>query len=51
MTNRRPRIGPPPSDDFDELYRRELAGVLALAYVLSGSRAAAEELARGCAGS
>jgi len=31
MTNRRPRIGPPPSDALDELYRRELAGVLALA--------------------
>lgn len=31
-------------DSFEEFYRREFAGVLALAYVLSGSRSAAEEL-------
>lgn len=46
MTNRGLRAGPPSSDDFDAFYRRELAGVLALAYVLSGSRSAAEELAQ-----
>lgn len=33
-------------DSFEEFYRREFAGVLALAYVLSGSRSAAEELAQ-----
>ncbi len=31
---------------FEELYRRELPAVVALAYVLSGSRTAAEELAQ-----
>lgn len=31
---------------FEALYRRELGSVLALAYVLSGSRTAAEELAQ-----
>ena len=31
---------------FEEVYRQELAGVLALAYVLSGSRWAAEELSQ-----
>ncbi|HVM02180.1 MAG TPA: sigma-70 family RNA polymerase sigma factor [Acidimicrobiales bacterium] len=35
-----------PSPTFEELYRRELAAVVALAYVLSGSRTAAEELAQ-----
>ncbi len=33
-------------ESFDELYRREFGSVVALAYVLSGSRAAAEELAQ-----
>src|SRR5262245_54646946 len=31
---------------FADLYRRELPAVIALAYVLSGSRAAAEDLAQ-----
>lgn len=31
---------------FEALYRREFAGVVALAYVLSGSNAAAEDLAQ-----
>jgi RNA polymerase sigma-70 factor (ECF subfamily) len=33
-------------ESFERLYRREFAAVVALAYVLSGSRAAAEELAQ-----
>ena len=44
MTDPGLRAGP--SVDFEELYRREFAAVLALAYVLSGSRSAAEELAQ-----
>lgn len=35
-----------PSPRFEELCRRELAAVVALAYVLSGSRTAAGELAQ-----
>ncbi len=46
MANRGLRPAPPAAQGFDELYRRELAGVLALAHVLSGSRSAAEELAQ-----
>ena len=37
-------VGPPLA--FEDFYRRELAAVMALAYVLSGSRSAAEELAQ-----
>ena len=33
-------------DGFETLYRREFAAVVALAYVLSGSRTAAEDLAQ-----
>lgn len=36
----------PQGADFDELYRRDWRPVVALAYGLSGSRAAAEELAQ-----
>lgn len=36
----------PPAITFDELYRRDFAAVVAVAYVLSGSRTAAEELAQ-----
>jgi RNA polymerase sigma-70 factor (ECF subfamily) len=36
----------PTATTFEALYRRELGSVLALAYVLSGSRTAAEELAQ-----
>lgn len=36
----------PSFESFESLYRREFAAVVALAYVLSGSRTAAEELAQ-----
>ena len=43
---RRAGASPSPITSFEDLYKREFAGVLALAYVLSGSRSAAEELAQ-----
>lgn len=46
MTERGIEPGPSGAVSFEDLYRREFAAVLALAYVLSGSRSAAEELAQ-----
>lgn len=46
MSDRVPRQYLPTAMTFDDLYRREFAAVVALAYVLSGSRTAAEELAQ-----
>jgi RNA polymerase sigma-70 factor (sigma-E family) len=37
---------PRPTENFDQFYRREFRAVVALAYGLSGSRAAAEEIAQ-----
>jgi RNA polymerase sigma-70 factor, ECF subfamily len=39
-------ISPGPRPDLDELYRSEYRSVVGLAYALSGSRGAAEELAQ-----
>lgn len=46
MSDHVPHAYVPTVTSFEELYRRELAAVIALAYVLSGSRMAAEELAQ-----
>ena len=40
------QVGEAAQLDFDELYRRDFRALVALAYGLSGSRAAAEELAQ-----
>ncbi len=46
MSDRVPPRYLPTAITFDELYRRDFAAVVAVAYVLSGSRTAAEELAQ-----
>lgn len=46
MSDHVPPAYVPTVASFEELYRRELPAVIALAYVLSGSRMAAEELAQ-----
>lgn len=46
MTRREIGAGRSPAATFEDLYQREFSSVLALAYVLSGSRSAAEELAQ-----
>ena len=45
MSDQRPAVPMPAANSFETLYRQEFRAVVALAYVLSGSRAAAEELA------
>ena len=42
----RPDAAEVPSETFEELYVREFGSIVALAYALSGSRAAAEDLAQ-----
>jgi hypothetical protein len=46
MSDHVPPAYVPTVASFEELYRREMPAVIALAYVLSGSRMAAEELAQ-----